>query len=611
MTRTEQVSIYRKLFKVRPDVYGVSYLLPDSEKWTGTSVKSALGIEQLNAHLGGTKITNVANRINISECPQMLGGYVADYKDNCFVGIVDIDQSIIEMVEDYVHEAEKLFIPVYVEKSKVKGYHIWHFFENATPAYKVRQLLMMIAQNARFPETEIFPKQDFASASGEGLGNYMNLPLQGKLAKEGRTVFLDQDNIWNPYESQWDFLKTIKYIPESFITAIPDKQPVVNGNVKKQNGGDKDKTPCTELLQSGSEEGGRHYHMIQIAGTLGRLVPKDIFTAITRNWNLLYNKPPMTEERFLLEVENNWKSFGKFEKDDSGLIELGTLIRSHPDLSEAYVKSVLALKDTRILTCIPDMDIPMRGLCGGEILTILGRPHSGKTALAQSIMYHVWDKQGLPSLMFSLEMSAEQLYERGASMLLGIDGADIEKSVLNGEFEKDIKRRAGGFEGVRYLDMAGLSVNQMERCIMEAEMKPKLVVIDYLSIIGGKGKDEREQVARVFKDIQTMAKTVDVAIILLSQVSRAAGDEFSEISIKDGYGSSAIEQDSYFIWALWKDMEDTKHRHLKLLKNKRGDAGQECLMRFLNPSPRLFPIEKKVDGAKYGTTGLEGKEYEY
>ena len=613
MTQTEQLAIYRKLFKVRPDAYGVSYLSAGTDDWTGTSIKGALGVEQFKAHLGGKAIVNVANKTTIARFPQMLGGYVADFRDNCNVGVVDVDQDIIEMVDKYVHESGKLGIPVYVEKSKKKGYHLWHFFEEETPAYKVRHILLNIAKLAKLPETEIFPKQDFASKTGKGLGNYINLPLQGTLAKEGKTVFLDQDDIWKPYANQWDFLTTIKYVPADIITAIPEKATPESTPHETTPSEAKDRTPCVELLTTGAEEGNRRLHMTRITGTLGKLLPKDIFTAVVRNWNLLYNKPPLTEAQLLKNVDDNWSCYGAYKEEETELGSLGELIRSHPELSELYVQSVLSLKDARINTSIPDMDKPMRGLCGGEILTILGRPHSGKTALAQSIMYHVWEKQGIPSLMFSLEMTAVQLYERAVAMLLGIDGADVESAARNGGQEwEDLRRRGGGFDGVRYLDIAGLSVEQMERGILEAELKPKLVVIDYLSIIGNKGKDEREQVSNAVKAVQAMAKRTDVAVILLSQVSRTAGDEYTEITIKDGYGTSAIEQDSYFIWALWKDMENPRQRHIKLLKNKRGDAGQLCTMGFVNPSPRLFPIDvERPQGAKFNTTGLEEKEYAF
>jgi replicative DNA helicase len=299
----------------------------------------------------------------------------------------------------------------------------------------------------------------------------------------------------------------------------------------------------------------------------------------------------LTEKELTKQVNNLYQSYSIKGEDLANCESPTEFVKYHPFMAEEYAEYVKHLKDVRIKTLLPDMDIPMRGLCPGEVLVILGRPHSGKTALAQSIMYRVWEFQGLPSLMFSLEMSNNQLYERGASMLAKKSGDEIEQIYISGDLS-EIKTKVGGYEGVAYSDIPRLSVNNMRDVIEGLAIRPVLVVIDYLTIVGANGKTDIEKISSISKDIQALAKQTNTAIICLSQVSRKEGDEYTEIRLDGGYGSSAIEQDAFFIWAIWKNRERPNQRYLRLLKNKRGDAGATMQLGFLDPSPRLYPIQQ-------------------
>lgn len=599
MNTQEKLLLYRKTFKTREDTFGLSFLETSGE-WTGRNIAGALGDRQILAHLTGKSI------VSSYPFPQILGGYVSDYNNNCRLGVVDIDQDTIEMVEEYLHEAEKLGIPVYVENSKKKGYHLWHFFENETPAHKVRKIMLRLCRLAKFPESiELFPKQDKANSRGKRLGNYINLPLNGNFYKQGRMVFLDPDNIFKPFIDQWEFLAGIKYVPQPLIDEIPDEKKEPEDKEYQQ---EPQKKQCSDLLISGSGVGGRRPTMAQMGGYLIRRVDKDVFHAIMKNWNDLHNKPPLSESELTKQVDNLYRTYGISGEDLANSESPEDFVKYHPFMGEDYAQYVENLKNMRIKTCLSDMDIPMRGLCPGEVLVLLGRPHSGKTALAQSIMYDVWQKQGLPSLMFSLEMSCNQLYERGASMLAKKSGDEIEQIYLAGQ-QDTLRSKVGGYEGVAYSDLPRLKVKDMRNVIENLEMRPVLVVIDYLTIVGSDGKTEIEKASSVSKDIQALAKQTNTAIICLSQVSRGIKDEFSEINMADGYGSSAIEQDAFFIWAIWKDREMPNQRYLRLLKNKRGDAGATMKLHFVDKSPRMYPALQ--EGAKYNTTGLEDNAHEF
>lgn len=144
----------------------------------------------------------------------------------CRMAVIDVDDSGATPVLDLRDGLRKHSLPFAVEKSKSKGHHIWLWFESPVPAWKARAVLRALVAEAGWPDLEVFPKQD-GIAEGDGLGNFVWLPLQGASVKEGRTLFLDIDQSqWPPYPDQAAFLDTIAKIPEALLDQIIAKKGI-------------------------------------------------------------------------------------------------------------------------------------------------------------------------------------------------------------------------------------------------------------------------------------------------------------------------------------------------------------------------------------------------
>ena len=200
-TITEKVALFMSLFKGRLDAYGTY----DPDTGQVRQVKEPVTKAVIEAHLMGE---------------QPYGVYVLE-KDRVEVMAADFDRNDPEPVRKFVASARHYGLPVYIERSKSKGYHAWMFFvERGVPAIKVRLVARRILENIKEPHTELFPKQDRLDEKTP-YGNYINAPLFGKLVSQGRTVFVDDTNL-TPFPDQWEFLENIDQVTERQLDKIID-----------------------------------------------------------------------------------------------------------------------------------------------------------------------------------------------------------------------------------------------------------------------------------------------------------------------------------------------------------------------------------------------------
>jgi len=120
----------------------------------------------------------------------------------------------------FIKRAEHYGLFAYLEKSKSKGYHVWLFFpDDGVSARKLRIVMKFILDEIDFPKIEIFPKQDSIRASGS-YGNFINAPMFGEHAPNGKTIFVFTDFRLTPYKDQWSLLSSIIRNPETVLDRI-------------------------------------------------------------------------------------------------------------------------------------------------------------------------------------------------------------------------------------------------------------------------------------------------------------------------------------------------------------------------------------------------------
>ncbi len=235
----------------------------------------------------------------------------------------------------------------------------------------------------------------------------------------------------------------------------------------------------------------------------------------------------------------------------------GDIVHIKDALQESFVRIGEAIKSKEgmlgLPTGFPLMDKMLSGLQGTQLIVVAGRPGMGKTSFALNMVEHIGLVRKVPSLVFSLEMSADQLATRLLCSEAKID-SQLTRSGNMGAPE--ITKLA---EAMKVLAVAPIYIDD-SASITVTEMLAKahrmkrttglgLIVIDYLQLMQGTGRAENRQqeVSQMTRSLKIMAKELDVPIILLSQLSRASEkrDKKSRYPmLSDLRESGAIEQDA-------------------------------------------------------------------
>lgn len=193
-------------------------------------------------------------------------------------------------------------------------------------------------------------------------------------------------------------------------------------------------------------------------------------------------------------------------------------------------------------------------------LVILGaRPGMGKTTLALNFVRNP-ALAGHTVAFFSLEMSAPQVTDKLMSAESGIPVYNIQHGRVN-EKDWDIMNNLSRLIGSNLLvdDEPGISIFQLKIKIRRLKYDNpdlSLVVIDYLQLItlGSEKKGNREQeISYISSNLKGMAKEFDIAIIALSQLSRAVDSRPDKIpQLSDLRDSGSIEQDADMVMFLYR-----------------------------------------------------------
>ncbi|MFQ6115792.1 MAG: hypothetical protein ACE5NG_17160, partial [bacterium] len=203
MTTEDKIKIFQETFKGRNDAYGAG---------EGLCVKERVTDEIIKAHLTGKK--------RIGQYP--LSPDIMDGAGTYWL-CLDIDEHDVTIALEALGAIEGLGFSAYLEISKSKGWHIWTFFSERVKASDARGLGQYVAEvvwkTFEDAKLEIFPKQN--SLKNTPYGNYVNLPLFGQDVKDGRTVFVNPENGFKPFENQWELLSNIvKVTPEELEDII-------------------------------------------------------------------------------------------------------------------------------------------------------------------------------------------------------------------------------------------------------------------------------------------------------------------------------------------------------------------------------------------------------
>lgn len=225
-----------------------------------------------------------------------------------------------------------------------------------------------------------------------------------------------------------------------------------------------------------------------------------------------------------------------------------------------------------ISTGFRDLDALTFGFHPQEMLVLAARPSVGKTSLAlnfieAAVFPQDSERKPVPTLLFSLEMSADQLAMRLLCSRARVDLKRVRDGFCSRQQQSDLARAGSELKDrPLWIDDSGhLTIYELRGKARRLHSKEKLglIVIDYLQLISGSdGKIPREQqIAEISRGVKALAKELDLPVIVLSQLNRDSEREGRDPRLSDLRESGSIEQDADGVFILHRPRKGRKGRH--------------------------------------------------
>lgn len=262
---------------------------------------------------------------------------------------------------------------------------------------------------------------------------------------------------------------------------------------------------------------------------------------------------------------------------------------------------------------LSDVDKITGGWQNSDLIIIAARPAMGKTAFVLTCARNASVKFKKPVAIFSLEMSKKQLAQRlivGEAEVQGLSTSKFKKGRISEQEYHIISKKINQLIDSQILidDTAGLSIIQLRSKAKKLKIKHdiKLIVVDYLQLMKGSGKGNREQeISEISRGLKELAKELDIPVIALSQLSRAVeargGDKRPMLS--DLRESGSIEQDADLVGFLYRPeyyniLEDEAGNSLKgvaelIIAKHRSGPVDTILMKYIGEQTKFEDINKQ------------------
>ncbi len=227
---------------------------------------------------------------------------------------------------------------------------------------------------------------------------------------------------------------------------------------------------------------------------------------------------------------------------------------------------------TGISTGFTDLDNTLSGLQPSDLILIAARPSMGKTAFALNIAQFAAVREKNCTAVFSLEMSKEQLVNRLLAMDATVDAQKLRNADLDDNEIEYIMESAVNLGSSKLIidDTSGISVSELRtKCRKyKIENDLKLVIIDYLQLMSGGGRNEsrQQEISDISRSLKSLAREINVPVVALSQLSRAVEkrDDHRPM-LSDLRESGAIEQDADVVMFLYREdyyNKDTERKNI-------------------------------------------------
>jgi replicative DNA helicase len=224
-------------------------------------------------------------------------------------------------------------------------------------------------------------------------------------------------------------------------------------------------------------------------------------------------------------------------------------------VKEGYEKIEELSERKSLVTGVPtgfrDLDYMTSGLQPSDLIIVAARPSMGKTSLCLNIAQHIGVREKIPSALFSLEMSKEQLGIRLLCAEARLNSHDVRiGNIQDGDWEQLAHASEILSAAPIYIDdTPAISILEMRAKAKRLKLEKGLgvVIVDYLQLMQARFRHENRQqeITEISRSLKALAKELDVPVIALSQLSRAVEQRTDKRpQLSDLRESGAIEQDA-------------------------------------------------------------------
>lgn len=256
-----------------------------------------------------------------------------------------------------------------------------------------------------------------------------------------------------------------------------------------------------------------------------------------------------------------------------------------------------------VSTGFRDIDSKLAGLQKSDLIILAARPSMGKTSLALDIARHAACRNKVPTCIFSLEMSTQQLTDRLLAAESFVDSWKLRTGAVRAD--EDFARLRDAMDSLAQApifidDEPSNNILRMksEARKLKAEHGLGLIIVDYLQLMVPRKETDSlvQQITEVSRSLKALAREIDVPVLALSQLNRAVEQRGGRPRLSDLRDSGSIEQDADVVLFIHREKdEDTNEKksvtEILIEKHRNGPTGKAELY-FDSARTSFSDIEK-------------------
>ena len=250
-------------------------------------------------------------------------------------------------------------------------------------------------------------------------------------------------------------------------------------------------------------------------------------------------------------------------------------VKETVDIRDLVIKSLEGIEAaskhhggvTGVATGFIDLDYKTAGMQPADLVLIAARPSMGKTAFVLNIAEHAALKSKVPTVIFSLEMSAVQITNRFLAMNARVDAQKMRTGNLSDADWANLHESAVALAEAPLIidDTPGITISEMRsKCRQyKYEKGVGMIIIDYLQLMsaGHRVESREKEISEISRALKSLARELKCPVLACSQLSRAVEQRPDKRPmLSDLRESGAIEQDADVIMFIYRDEYYNKDR---------------------------------------------------